>query len=219
MDIAKLIEAIGHIAWPVLAAVVLWRLFPLVKDIARSRPFRIKVGELELSVQDASELIRTQIEDLQKKVTELRVGNASTGAPVDALVSEAVERRTRHVVWVDDKPEGNAYEIARLRDAGVDVTEATSTTEGLRLLIPSAKVDAILTDMGRRENGSYKSKAGLDFIRQVRELAIQTPIYVYTAQRAAARLKDEVVGAGGNGVTGSPVELFEFLRSVLGITV
>jgi CheY-like chemotaxis protein len=221
MDIAKLIDAIGHLAWPVLVAIVLWRLFPLVKDVARSRPFTIKVGELELSVQDASEKLRIQIEDLQKKVTELRTNAPVTMSPpvVQGALTEMMQRPTAHIVWLDDNPDGNAYELARLRDAGVDVSEARSTSEALRQLVPSAKVDAILTDMGRREDGAYKSKAGLDFIQQVRELGIQTPIFVYTAQRSAAHLRDVVLASGASGITGSPVELFEFLGQVLKTTL
>ena len=73
MDIPKLVESLGGFAWPLIAAIVLWKIFPQIRDVLKSRGFKIKIGEMEVSVQDASEQLRTLIEDLQKKVAELRL--------------------------------------------------------------------------------------------------------------------------------------------------
>lgn len=35
----------------------------------------------------------------------------------------------RRILWVDDQPANNAFEIARLKDDSVDVIEATSTDD------------------------------------------------------------------------------------------
>ena len=227
MNVPALLEAIGSIAWPIIAALVLWRLFPLIKDITKSRGFTIKVGDMEVTVQEASEKVRLQIEDLQKKVSELRAMPAAAEfgrsvftkefqAQKAAVTKEHPAPTAAHVLWVDDNPENNAFEIARLRDDGVAVSEATSTKDALATLTAGAPIAAVITDLGRREHGSYRSRAGLDLIRAVRAAGMQTPVFVYTSPGAAPKIKDEVLAAGGSGATGSPVELFEFLHEALG---
>ena len=208
---------------------LLWRLFPIIRDIARSRAFSVKVGEMQVSVQDASEQLRKQIEDLQQKVSELRTKHRLTAIPeasntyVDSVPSAVPERLVQtmapHVLWVDDDPTNHAYEIARLRDAGVEVSEVMTTDETLRLLESGARVSAIVTDMGRNEGRSYRSQAGLDLIRAARAAGVSCPIFVYAGRKKIERTRDEVKLASGNGATWSTVELFEMLRTALGLPV
>lgn len=249
MDIAALLEAVGDLAWPVLAAVVLWKLFPMLQDIARSRGFTIKVGGMEVTVQEVSEQLRTQIEDLQQKVTELRSspaahppaatalvpaapgsaapepprpGAAAPGSPAPApaapgsLPPRPMTPVAARVLWVDDAPANNALEIARLKADGVEVVEATSTAEAIRTLMGArAEFGAVITDMGRKEDGKHRAKAGIELIRTIRESALNVPVFVYCSVRGAAQHRPEVLATGGNGITASPVELFELLSSVL----
>jgi CheY-like chemotaxis protein len=218
MDFPKLIEAVGVLAWPVLAAVVLWRLFPLAREIAKSRGFTVKIGDMELTVQEASEQLRVQLEDLQKKVADLRSGIVAVPQPAPLAPPLAAPTATApHILWVDDKPENNAFEIARLRDAGVAVSEARTTDEAIRLLTTGAPIQAVITDMGRLEAGSFRSRAGLDLIRAARVAGITVPMFVYSSRQAAARTREEVIAAGGNGATASTVELFELLREATGV--
>ena len=56
--------------------------------------------------------------------------------------------------------------------------------------------------------------AGIQLIEAVREAGMTLPILLYTGPpEYAKKIKDEVTAAGGNGVTASPVELFEMLRT------
>jgi CheY-like chemotaxis protein len=221
MDIPKLLDAISHLAWPVLATVVLWRIFPTIVSLVKSRGIKIKIGEMEVSVQEASEQLRLQIDDLQKKVAELRSAPMTSPAPPIAAPRSAPPaiplNRPPRVLWTDDNPTNNALEIARLRDAGVEVSEANTTEEAARMLSGGARFDAVITDMGRRTKGGYRAQAGLELIRAVRSAGINTPIFVYTTAKVAESMRDEVVAAGGNGCTVSAVELFELLRQALGI--
>ncbi|OIK29427.1 response regulator [Streptomyces malaysiense] len=199
-DATELIKALTGLAWPLMTGVVLWRLFPLIKEIARSRGFTIKVGEAELSVQEVSEsLIRTTA-DLQGRL-------ASARAP-------AVSRILDSVLWVDDRPENNATEVAQLRALGVDVVLARSTDEALRALArPHRTFDAVISDMSRREGTRTNRAAGLDLIRELRAQGDTIPVFVYATARALA-LRGEITDAGGSGVAGSSTELFGLLRGV-----
>lgn len=219
MNIPQLLEALAGLAWPVLAAVILWKLFPLVKEIAKSRAFTIKVGSMELSVQEATEQLRANLEDLQKKVEELRAQTGHKTAAVAPVAPQGPALAPQRLVWVDDKPANNALEIARLRDEGVEVVQVTSTEDALRLLVvEQLAVRAVISDMARRERDQLNWKAGIDLIRQLRNAGLSIPIFVYGSARALEKARDEVRAVGGNGATASSVELFEMLRGALNAT-
>ena len=71
MTAARIIEAIGSLLWPLLVAVLLIRVIPHIPGVAadlrkamRTRAFTVKVGGVELSVEDATEQLRRQVADL-----------------------------------------------------------------------------------------------------------------------------------------------------------
>jgi len=81
------------------------------------------------------------------------------------LVTDAVPRRYlqgKRVLWVDDRPEGNRYEMLALKEFGVDVTTARSTSEALDLL-SRATFDLVISDMKR----GVDDDAGYDLLGQL----------------------------------------------------
>ena len=213
-ETSDLLEALAHLAWPVLAGAVLWRLLPALSEVIRSRGFVIKVGGFELSAQEATDQLRSKLSELQARVEELRPLEASRGASAaTAPASSVVPRR---ILWVDDRPENNALEIARLRDTGVEVVTATSTTQGLdQLLRRHLAVAAVITDMGRLEGGRYDPRAGLTLTEQMRVAGLSVPVFVYTSSRGLRSARALAQQAGAEGATASSFELFEFLKRVL----
>jgi CheY-like chemotaxis protein len=216
--IATILDALSKLAWPILVAVILWKLYPSIRGIIDSRGFTVKVGEMEVTVQEASDQLRTQVEDLQEKVSGLRLqvegAQAATGLTLAAEPREPEPKPIKRVLWVDDNPENNAFEIAKLRDDDLQVVQATSTDEAMGILLSGRlEVDAIVSDMGRRERGKNQPEAGLTLIQEARGADIQVPIFVYASPRAVARYRDEIREAGGSGATASPIELFELIRT------
>lgn len=226
---AALIEAISGLAWPILAAVVLWKIFPTLRRVIDSRKFSIKLGGMEVSVQEASENLATQVNDLQQKVTELRflakrpiVPATSDVQPSPAIRAggaqkPGVQQSFRRILWVDDQPENNVFEIAKLRSEGLDVVEARSTSEAVSFLVAGRDpVGLVISDMGRREDGEFRPKAGILLIEKIREAGYaQLPVLVYSSARHLDRTREEVLSAGGAGATASPVELFELVHTLL----
>ncbi|MER6334343.1 response regulator [Streptomyces sp. NPDC001034] len=203
-DATELIRALTGLAWPLMAGVALWRLFPLIKEIVRSRGFTIKVGEAEVTVQEYSESLIRATAEIQGRL-----------ASVGAVAPQAAESRILdRILWVDDRPENNLTEVAQLRALGVDVSLAKSTDEGLQALAGAHRpFDAILSDMSRKERFRNNSTAGLDMIRALRAQGHTTPVFVYATARAVS-LRAKVTEAGGNGVAASSTELFQLLRGV-----
>ena len=219
MTAARIIEALGSLLWPLLLAVVVFRVVPhlpgLLADLRealRTRAFKVKIGGAELSVEQAAEQLRRQVTDLQSQMAAQLVERGASRA-VAAAPRPYQGRPT--VLWVDDKPEGNALELAKLRDDGVEVLQARSTAEAMDVLTLRRGVQAIVTDLGRVEGGEYRPHAGLALIRQLREAGFEQPVLVYTSARGVARDREDAVAAGAERVTASPTELFAALRELL----
>jgi CheY-like chemotaxis protein len=237
MTAARIIEAIGSLLWPLLVAVLIWRLVPLLPGLVtdlrhalRTRAFSVRVGAAELSVEEATELLRRQVTDLQRQVeSQVAAPAPAPAAPAasrppptagaaapDQAAAQAPWGARPLVLWVDDRPDGNAFEMARLRDDGVELLQARSTDEALDVLALRRGVQAVVTDLGRTEGGEYRPHAGLALLRRLRDEGLEQPVLVYTSRRGVERERADALAAGAAVVTSSPVELFASLRSALG---
>jgi len=214
----KLIDALSKLAWPALAAIILWKLYPALKNIIEARGFSVELGGMKLSVQEASDQLRKQIQDLQEKIGSLRDNVPETAGRMHENVQTSDDGQvSKRILWVDDVPPNNAFEIAKLRDEGYEIVQALSTSEAMNILSGSKqRFGLIVSDMGRREEGGYRAKAGITLIKEVRKAGFDIPIIVYSSANQAQRSRSDVIEAGGNGVTASPLELFELIDKAMG---
>lgn len=213
-----LIKALVPLSWPLILGIVLWRLFPSVKAIVNSRSFSVKVAGMEVSVQDATHQLSTRIDDLQNQVIALRKGGmAESRLDVSMPVAEAAHEHAPAMMWVDDKPDNNAFEIAQLEEWGVQVYPCLSTKDAMETLHNNPGISAVISDMGRREGGLYHSKAGIVLLKAMRRAGFETPLLVYSTAKYAAQNRGLVIAAGGSGATSSQIELLEWLRQQLGL--
>jgi CheY-like chemotaxis protein len=253
MTAARIIEAIGSLLWPLLVAVLLVRVIPHIPGVVadlrramRTRAFTVKIGGVELSVEEAAEQLRRQVADLQTHMAiQLaeraegaegagRAGPAPPGAtppgspgagppspPGAGAAREQVPARADQgpptILWVDDDPDDRTMELAKLRDDGVEVLLARSTAEAMDVLSLRRGVHAIVTDLGRAEDGEFRSHAGLALLRQLREAEQDQPVLVYTSARRVELDRQDALDAGASVVTASPTELFAALRRILAI--
>jgi CheY-like chemotaxis protein len=190
----------------------------------RTRAFTVKVGGVELSVEDATEQLRRQVADLQTHMaTELAERGepapsgppASPGAAADAAAGPVAGQDRATILWVDDTPDDNALELAKLRDDGLEVLLARSTAEAMDVLSLRRGIRAVITDLGRSEDGEFRSHAGLALLRQLREAEQDQPVLVYTSARRVDLDRQDALDAGATAVTASPTELFAALRRLL----
>jgi CheY-like chemotaxis protein len=239
MTTARIIEAVGSLLWPLLAAVVLFRVAPHVPGLVaelrramRARAFTVKVGPAELTVEEATEQLRRQVADLQTQVASqlaapvppARPGSPGAAGPsrpagppgtVDLEAGPARGQGPPTVLWVDDDPSAAAMELAKLREDGLEVLEARTTAEAMDVLSLRRGVRAVVTDLGRSEDGEFRSHAGLALLRQLREAELDLPVLVYTSRRRAALDGQEALDAGAMVVTSSPTELLAALGRAL----
>jgi CheY-like chemotaxis protein len=234
MTAARIIEAIGSLLWPLLVAVLLIRVIPHIPGVVadlrramRTRAFTVKIGGVELSVEEAAEQLRRQVADLQTHMADQLAERppagpagppgppGSPGAGAEAAAGPAADQGRPTVLWVVDNPEANTLELAKLRDDGVEVLVARSTAEAMDVLSLRRGVGAIVTDMGRTEDGEFRSHAGLALLRQLHEAEQSQPVLVYTSTRRVELDRQDALDAGAATVTSSPTELFAALRRVL----
>jgi CheY-like chemotaxis protein len=230
---ADTVNAVANLMWPVLVlglvAVVYARrkaIGPKLDELVRTRNvkaqlplgFGFEVGGQPVSAQQVvndqrqhTEQLRQQLSLLSAQVAELR-GSVPTSAEIDvAAEATAAAWLTRRVLWVDDHPSGNSYEIAACNDRGVQVKLATSTTDALQQLADDSAFDAIVTDMDRTEEGASRPTAGLTLLRELRQHEIDIPVVVYASQAAVDRHRDAALELGAVGVTADPTALLELL--------
>src|SRR5436305_1190992 len=119
-DASDFLSSAGGL-WPFIALAALIVLLPSIRRLLNDRSVKIKIGEFELSAQDAANEIQKTLLDLQQKVGELRTdldglrisdsynhpARASLHAPpvaeqrTTAALDSNDTTSSKHVLWVD----------------------------------------------------------------------------------------------------------------------
>ena len=66
------LSAVAALLWPLIVIGLVIALFPLVKRVLESRGFSIEIAGVKLTVQQASDQVVRQVEDLQAEVDSLK---------------------------------------------------------------------------------------------------------------------------------------------------
>lgn len=147
---------------------------------------------------------------------QISVGEADVQGIVNAVQGarqhDAVEVWRNYILWVDDRPENNAYERQAFEAIGLKFTLVLSTEEAFQQL-SQRKYAAIISDMGRREG----PREGYVLLDRLRQQGDRTPLFFYASSNAPEH-KRETAEHGGQGCTNNPQELFTMVtRSVIGL--
>jgi CheY-like chemotaxis protein len=213
-EIGNLLDGLAALAWPTLVFFILWRFADPIRSViesAKKRKFTIKVGDNELTMEEITEQQRRIINDLQKQIALLPTEKGPPAESVDVELGPQEISEAPSILWVDDNPRNNAYEISQLQDMGVTVTTALTTVEALELF-GEKKFDRVISDMARKEDGSTRGKAGIELARKIREVDSKVPIIIYCGAQGARALRQETLNAGANEITSSPTTLLRSLN-------
>jgi len=144
-----------------------------------------------------------EVDRILKRMNEAKLASA-TGATYDRE-----QLRGKSVLWVDDHPENNAYEARVLKDSGVKIDEASSTSEALDKL-KRGRYDLIITDMSRERKDD-----GITLIDEVRKIDERLPVVIFCGRKMVERFRD-AAEQRKTKITSSTDELFQFVGSYLG---
>lgn len=127
-------------------------------------------------------------------------------------IDDRARRRLRdaQILWVDDHPEENRFEIQGLEAFGIRVTLATSTDEAVSQ-IRWRRVDLVISDMRRPPD----ARAGLTLLDAIADLREPVPVIIYTGRDAELEAP-EALAHGALTCTNSPNRLFEAIAALLG---
>src|SRR5215813_10727938 len=228
-EFAHLMNALASLAWPAIAIAFLFILASPIKDLIQSREFNVEVAGFKVSVGSSLEKLNAELADIKSKLAQLEMSNKDDSAPATgASTTEAQNEtqaeaskptlRSNRVLWVDDKPEGNAFAIAQFRSIGLRVDLAKSTAEGMRMFEEAdPPYDLILSDIGRTEDGRYERTAGLNLLTQIRNVQGDIPVLFFTTRRTAqlGPIRQAVEADKNTYTTVSATELFVLINRAL----
>jgi CheY-like chemotaxis protein len=215
-QIAKFMEAVSTLLWPLIVIVVIVVFRPAVSNLiesARSRKFTVKIGGQELTMDEAGEQQRSLIADLQSQLIDLRKrvdGNRFSSKPSSSEINP-VPRGPASILWVDDNPKNNSYFIDQLQELGIKVDLVPTTSKGLEMFA-RRRYSCVISDMGRKEDGKEKSDAGLDLLRAIRERDPNIPFVIFCSFDGVRRYGADAMLLGATGITASGTELIALLN-------
>jgi hypothetical protein len=120
------------------------------------------------------------------------------------------DRVLKRILWVDDHPEGNAYELENLRKL-FSVMTATSTATGIKAL-DGGGIDAVVSDIIRDEGRVRNSAAGATLTKYAIAMDPPLPVFIYASEEAVAEQGQELADLGALIVTASYVDLVKEIR-------
>jgi len=230
---SKIITSISSLLWPLIVILVLIVFRPYVATIiesARSRKFTIKIGGQELTMEEANGQQRKYIADLQDQITKIneKISSLSVNekilslsvnekshlpdtSPLENLNTSPLGNLPKSILWVDDHPKNNSYFVEQLGEIGTSVDLALSTNEGM-YKFQHGRYQAIISDMGRQEDGKYKPDAGVDLLSLVRQIDTQIPYIIFCAREGVRYFGEKAKELGVTKITSSPTELYGILN-------
>ncbi len=137
---------------------------------------------------------------------------AGVGVAVALRPDGASAGSIRHVLWVDDSPEGNAGVAQQLRNLGVRVTRALNTAEALQRYDPSVH-QLVISDMGRFEGAgnAYVGRAGFELLEGLRARRPDVQLVFCTSERAVTAFREEALAAGALTIVADCREIVRFI--------
>ena len=204
-----------------LGLIALLLLIPVAEHLRRLK-FGSVEAEFETGVRRELDAVERRVRDLTDQLTrpdrgadDQAVESGLTDSGFEAVARAGGEpspaRRIRRIVWVDDRPEGNALEVEELGKR-FDVVTETSTAKGLRRISSDPSVTAVVSDAVRKEGEQLNYKAGLELTQEVRRLYPDMPVFIYCGEDTANAYGEELRAAGADLVTASFTELLAAIR-------
>jgi CheY-like chemotaxis protein len=223
------VSALAALLWPLIVLAVVVFLLPELRRVVASRSFTVEVAGMKIDVRDASEQLAKQVADLRRELEEMQRRDGLRDSAAEPVVEEVESPVARgepdirppraprfRLLWADEKPENNAFEIKALSDEGWDVVNVRSTADAVdRLEAEPGGFDVVISDMGRREGLRFRRDAGLELLDRVRRLDAAMPVVLYTSATVAAQRRAEALERGAVSITASSVELHQHVRGAV----
>ena len=136
--------------------------------------------------------------------------SAQSSEQLETRISSLENEIERTVLWVDDQPSNNRYEVSALQALGIDVLQATDNRQAYEYF-KQKQIALVVTDIGRKNQATD----GLDLVSTLSEQQAGVPVIVYTGIWGVENQGAEASGRGARAITASPVELTNLVLDLL----
>lgn len=179
---------------------------PFVPDIHSFEQFKklmdfkasVECKSLPAEVKDEEELFNKIFDQLV-----IYFNQQSTGSQL------LKAKKKNRILWVDDRPENNAYVRRVFEQFGIEVLIALSTDQAMGMLAAN-DVSLIISDMGRKEG----LREGYVLLEKVRKINHSIAYYIYAGSGAQHHV-DEALSRGAQGCTNDPEALIDLVFRAL----
>jgi CheY-like chemotaxis protein len=220
-NIVKVIEAVAHLinsfAWPFVALIAFWWVLPIVRllladksDVSFSGWGLAITAKREsreaIAFAEASKPNDNTLPNLVNFKQSVGKSYAATKWLEHIRIRDTIGKT---VLWVDDKPENNAFERAALEALGIKVEFVPSTSAALEM-IKGRQYDAVISDMDRPES----TRAGYDLLKKIQLLRPDIPFVLYTSSNTPEQER-EIREAGAVGATARASDLIRLVTNAI----
>lgn len=206
-DAAQAISAVVSIIGWCLGGVILWIAWR--RNAVRSVTF----GPFGFEIQDAVTATATAARDWQTHSPFQKIDLSKIKKTVTrAFQPGTIERMMgKSVLWVDDNPQNNMLAMRALKKLRLDVVQATTTEDAIRLM-ERRHFDLVISDMGRGTNMT----AGYELLEAIRSKGNPVPFFIF-AGSDTREFRKEAAARGAQLSTNDMIELVDNVIDQLGV--
>jgi hypothetical protein len=211
-DIAtELVRLIPTVLWIglVTALVILLRKpirEELLPRLGSFKAFGVELTFLKENLQQAVKEFNETVKDLREKTTLMPIPTEAWATVMRRAQRIADVLQGARILWVDDQPEKNRYELRSLESLGISVDLARSTEEALNMLA-RGDYDGMISDMAR---GAVQDE-GIRFLKE----AMSRRLFVWTVFYVGVTDPSSGVPPGAFGITNRPDFLLHYVMDIL----
>ena len=167
-------------------------------------------------------LLERVVADVSQQIEQ--AGRLRSAPPLSASGAAVLQAQTRslidltdqqRVLWVDDRPEGNRFEIAALAKLQIEVLTARSTDEALQVIAADTEgFGLVISDW---ERAGEPAQAGLRLLARLPMTGVERPQVFYHGEQSARRVQRaaKACAAGALGEAVLPDELMTLVLQAL----
>lgn len=122
-------------------------------------------------------------------------------------------KASHNILWVDDHPENNQWEIDVLNNNGIKVYTSTNTKQAMQML-RMYQYDLVISDMGRQQDYT----AGLALLQQMRQQNNNT-VFILYSNPVSEQKRELVQEFGGQFAIEKRSNLFKAINEVLALNL
>jgi len=222
-SLGKFLDGLAAFTWPAILFFILYYFREELKSVFASVK-EIQVGSAKLSFGQAADQLNKEIADIRNEFNKFKLQLEHQAFPTGSKampypkeggeeVIGKIASNIKNILWVDDNPTNNVFIVKDLDDSGVNVSQVTSTLDGM-LQFGKRNYDMIISDMGRAEGKTVNYTAGIDLVKQIRQIDQKVPIAIYCSTKARTANGQAALEAGANIVLSSPTKLMAFIHQL-----